>query len=233
MVWAASILNTTIGKKVVMAITGVIMFGFLIGHMAGNLQLFLGEEKFDGYAAFLKGTPALLWGTRLVLLASIVLHVWAALSLTARNRASRPVRYGMYRPMVSGPPSRTMMLSGVIVLAFLIYHLLHFTFGMVHPDFEHIRAYRNVLVAFSKWWVVLIYVLAMLLLAFHLKHGVWSLFQTLGLNHPKWNRLRRVLATLIMILICGGFVLVPLGVMMHLAKDPVAAGAYVTPNASH
>jgi succinate dehydrogenase / fumarate reductase, cytochrome b subunit len=225
--------RSTIGRKAVMSITGIILFGFLIGHMAGNLQLFLGEHKFDGYAAFLKATPLLLWGTRAVLLVSLLLHVWAAVTLTAQNRAARAVAYSKYRPIVSTPASRTMMVSGIILLVFIVYHLLHFTVGTIHPRFEHVRAYQNVVIAFRGIFTTLIYLASMGVLAFHLWHGIWSLFQSLGLNHPKWNRYRNVAAIALTILICGGFALVPLGVILGAASQPATAEVYIPPVGTH
>jgi succinate dehydrogenase / fumarate reductase cytochrome b subunit len=221
MVFAASFLRSTIGKKIVMAVTGIILFGFLVGHMAGNLQVFLGAEVFDHYAASIKAMPPLLWGVRLVLLVSLVLHVWAALSLAARNRQSRPVGYRRHTPVSSSLPSRTMLISGLVILAFVIFHLLHFTIGPAHPSwpsFDPHTVYRNVVSGFSVWPVALGYVLVMLLLGWHLFHGVWSFFQTLGLNHPKYNLWRRRFAVVMTALVVAGFILVPLAVLGRIVR---------------
>lgn len=221
MVWAASILGSTIGKKVVMAVTGIIMFGFLVGHMAGNLQVFLGAEVFDHYAASIKAIPPLLWGVRAVLLISLTLHVWAAVTLTLRNKQSRPVGYRKLTPQASVLPARTMIFSGAALLLYIVYHLSHFTLGFAHPswpNFEPHAAYRNLVTGLSVPWVAAIYIVAMVLLSWHLYHGVWSAFQTLGLNHPKYNALRRTFAVVMTLVVVLGFIIIPLAVLSGLVR---------------
>lgn len=223
MVWvaSASLIRSTIGKKIVMAVTGIILFGFLVGHMAGNLQVFLGAEVFDHYAASIKAIPPLLWGVRGILLVSLVLHVWAAVSLTLRNKQSRPVSYRKLSPQASSLPARTMILSGVVLLAFIVYHLLHFTIGLAHPSwpsFEAHAAYRNLVSGLSVPWAAGIYIVAMILLGWHLYHGVWSFFQTLGLNHPKYNALRRTFAVVMTLVVVLGFIVIPLAVLGRLVQ---------------
>jgi succinate dehydrogenase cytochrome b subunit len=221
MVFAASFIRSTIGKKIVMAVTGIILFGFLVGHMAGNLQIFLGAERFDHYAESIKAIPPLLWGTRIVLLVSVALHVWAALSLTLRNRQSRPVRYQRLTPVDSTLPSRTMLISGLVLLAFVVFHLLHFTIGPAHPtwpSFNGHTVYQNVVTGFSVWPVAIGYIVAMVLLGWHLFHGVFSFFQTLGLNHPKYNPWRRKFAIVMTALVVVGFILVPLAVLGRIVR---------------
>src|SRR5438874_10904922 len=145
---AARFYTTPIGKKVVMAITGAILFGFVLGHMAGNLQVFVGREAFDNYALMLRRIPELLWGVRILLLLSVILHIVAAVQLTAIQNKARPVGYRKKKAVESTYAARTMMWSGPIVGAFLVYHLLHLTFGTVHPSFEEGHVYDNVIAGF-------------------------------------------------------------------------------------
>jgi succinate dehydrogenase / fumarate reductase cytochrome b subunit len=188
----ATLFDSSIGKKVVMAVTGLILFGFVIGHMIGNLQVFLGAKELNDYSLFLHDFPhgAGLWIARTVLLASVVLHIWAAYSLTVMNRAARQVGYREWKARESTYASRTMRWSGVLLLAFIIYHLLHFTTGTLHPDFVPGDVYHNVIVGLRQAPAAIFYIISMVALGFHLYHGSWSMLQTLGLNHPRWNKLR-------------------------------------------
>ncbi len=188
----ATLFDSSIGKKVVMAVTGLILFGFVIGHMIGNLQVFLGAKALNDYSLFLHDFlhGAGLWIARAVLLVSVVLHIWAAYSLTVMNRAARQVGYREWKARESTYASRTMRWSGVLLLAFIIYHLLHFTTGTLHPDFVPGDVYHNVIVGLRQAPAAIFYIIAMVALGFHLYHGSWSMLQTLGLNHPRWNKLR-------------------------------------------
>lgn len=208
-----SFYSTTIGKKAVMAVTGVVMAGFVLIHMIGNLQVFASAERMNAYAAFLKATPALLWGTRVVVGLAALVHAFTALQLIIRGLASRPARYARKRALAATWASRTMLLTGPLLACYVVYHLLHLTLGTVHPQFDHQDVYRNVVVAFSRPEVALPYISALLLLLLHLKHGVWSLFQTLGLNSPRYDRALRALALLAALAIAGGFIAVPAAVL--------------------
>src|SRR6185436_5995286 len=188
--------QSSIGKKVVMALTGLIGIGFVIVHMIGNIKVFLGEAAFNDYAAFLRtfGEPVLpystvLWIMRLVLLAAVGLHILAAYQLTRMDAQGRPVAYARKKDIQATFASRTMRFGGVLILLFLIYHILHMTLGVVHPDFQPGNAYHNFVYAFQVWWVTLFYVAAMLALGLHVYHGFWSLFQTLGWNNAVYNGL--------------------------------------------
>lgn len=205
-------IQSTIGKKIVVALTGVVLYGFLIGHVAGNLLVFGGPAVYNHYAEAIKANPLLLWGTRSVLLLSIFLHIIYTVQLTIRNRSSRPVSYSEYNPRQANFPSRVMIWSGLLVAVFIVYHLLHFTFGIVHPDFLA-DVYQNVITGFQVTWVAVFYIVAMLALSFHLFHGIWSVFQTLGLNHPKYNAARKIFAALVTLVIIGGFISIPVAVM--------------------
>jgi succinate dehydrogenase / fumarate reductase, cytochrome b subunit len=217
--------QTTIGKKVIMAVTGLILVGFTIGHMYGNLHTFEGPTALNEYGAFLRefGHPAVggeqaLWLIRTVLLVSAVLHIWAALSLWQIDHASRPVGYRSRRSISSSLAARTMRYSGVLLGLFIIYHILHLTTGTVHADFRHGDIYHNVVVAFRNPVVVLIYLLAMVALGFHLFHGVWSMFQTLGLNNRGRNRFWGTVASVVSVVVAVGFVTVPLAVFLGLVR---------------
>jgi succinate dehydrogenase / fumarate reductase, cytochrome b subunit len=206
--------GSTIGKKVVMAVTGIVLVGYILAHVTANLLIFAGPAAIDSYAAKLRTVPALLWGVRILLLVSVVLHIVVATQLTVRSRAARPVPYHRLEPQTSSAASRTMRWGGVALLLFLVYHILHFTTGQAHPDFIHLAPYHNVTTAFRVWWVAAIYIAAMLALAMHLYHGTWSMFQTLGIEHPRVNPARRRVATLIAVLVPLGFVTVPVAVLV-------------------
>jgi len=213
-------IGSTIGRKVVMAVTGFILVGFVVVHMAGNLQMFLGPAAMHDYAvflrAFLHGTGV--WIARGGLLAAAVLHIWAATSLTIENRAARPVAYRTWQPGASTLGSRTMRLSGYLLLAYIIYHLLHMTLGTVHPDFRELEPYHNLVSAFQSKLVAITYILAMILLGFHLDHGIWSMLRTLGLSHPRYVALARVAAAGLSVLVVIGYVSIPVAVMMGVLR---------------
>ena len=210
--------GSTIGKKVVMAVTGIVLVGYILAHVTANLLIFVGPSAIDSYAAGLRETPILLWGVRALLLVSVVLHIVAAAQLTVRARAARPTPYERFDPQASSPASRTMRWGGVALLLFVIYHILHFTTGQAHPDFIHLAPYHNVTTAFRVWWVAAIYIVAMFALAMHLYHGTWSMFQTLGIEHPRVNVARRRLATIVAVLVPLGFVSVPIAVLLGVIR---------------
>lgn len=178
----------SIALKAVMALTGLVLYGFVFVHMVGNLQLYQGPEKINAYAAFLKSVPAVLWGFRAVLLGAVVLHAVSAFVLWRRNRAARPVGYAGQDFQAATLTSRTMYWTGPMLGLFIVYHLLHLTVGSAHPSFSHTDVYTNLVVAFSNPAVSIFYVLAMVALGFHLFHGAVSLFQTLGLKTPKYEK---------------------------------------------
>jgi len=214
-----TLVRSSIGRKVIMAVTGIVLFGFVLGHMAGNLQAFAGPTKLDDYGHALRKLPALLWGVRLGLLAAAALHVWAAASLTRTSRGARRQEYRTLRPQDSSYASRSMRISGVVLLAFIVYHLLHFTFGSVHPDFVEGAVTHNVVTGFQVLWVTGVYVVAMACLALHLWHGVWSMTQTLGLAHPRYDALRENAATVFTVVVVLGFLAVPIGVLVGLIRE--------------
>ena len=205
-----SFLATTIGKKVVMAATGMILFGFVTGHMLGNLQIYLGPDKLNAYAHFLQSNLGLLWGARTVLLLSVVLHISMAIQLAALKSRARPIAYQKKANAGSSYASRTMLWSGPIIFAFIVYHLLHFTIGSAHPDFREGSVYHNVVSGFQQPLVSIAYIVAMLLLGIHLHHGVWSMFQSIGVSHPRYTPMLKRFALIATIGIVAGNISIPL-----------------------
>jgi succinate dehydrogenase / fumarate reductase cytochrome b subunit len=212
--------RSSIGRKVVMAVTGAILFGFVLGHLAGNLTVYLGPEALNGYAVFLRQFlhGAGLWIARAVLLLSVILHIWSATSLTLSSRAARPVGYRERQWTESTYASRTMRWSGVIILFFVIYHLLHFTFGTVHPSFVEGDVYHNFVTGFQSVPVSIAYIVAMIFLGLHLRHGVWSMFQTLGVSHPRYIRWAHVGAWIFALIVVVGNCSFPIAVLAGLVK---------------
>jgi succinate dehydrogenase / fumarate reductase, cytochrome b subunit len=212
--------ETTIGKKVVMSLTGIVLWGFVVAHLAGNLQVYLGAHAMDDYAVFLRGFlhGTGIWIFRTVLLTSVILHIWAAVTLTLQNRRARPVGYRKLQSRDSTISSRTMRLSGIVIIIFVIYHILHFTTGQAHPDFHHGKVYDNFIVGFRVIPVSIFYIFAMVCLGLHLYHGVWSMLQTLGLSHPRYNGLRHGFAALITAIVVIGNISFPLAVILGLIQ---------------
>lgn len=219
--WLA-LYRSSIGKKIVVAVTGAIMLAFLVGHVVGNLKVFLpdpepGVADIDAYAAFLRsaGEPllphgAMLWLVRLILLAAVVLHVTCVLQLSARSRAARPVGYRTVSRQQASVSARLMMVSGLLLFAFIIFHILHFTTGTIDPaDFTRGAVYANLRRAFTRWPLVALYVVAMGGVALHVFHGAWSMFQSLGLDSPDRNRFLRGLAVVLSVGLFVGFATVP------------------------
>ena len=218
----ATLLNSSVGKKIVMAVTGIVLALFVLGHMAGNLQAFLpnGPEALDHYGAFLRellhGTG--IWFVRAGLLLAVGLHIWAYLALTQRSWAARPKGYRVTDFEEATFASRSMRWTGPILAAFIVYHILHMTTGTLHPHFVEGKVYQNLVTGLAVVPVALFYIVAMGCLAFHLWHGAWSMLQTLGLSHPKYLAARKAFAVVFTILVTGGFVLVPLAVLAGVLK---------------
>jgi succinate dehydrogenase / fumarate reductase, cytochrome b subunit len=215
--------GSSLGKKYIMAITGFLLFLFVIVHMAGNLQVFLGREPMNAYAHLLKSKPALLWTARIGLIIIAILHIVSAVQLAAENRAARPKTYAEGKPIASFA-SRTILVSGLIILAFIVYHLMHFTFGVTNPDFLDLHdplgqhdVYQMVINGFSNPYVSVFYIISMGLLCLHLSHGVSSLFQSLGIRRKKtvaaFNRFAQISALLIFIGNCSIPIMILAGVV--------------------
>jgi len=194
-------------------LTGVILFGFVAVHMAANLQYFLGGAALDEYGAALRDKPLILWGTRVVLILSLLLHVTAAAQLSSLSRAARPVAYKKPGKRASTLANRSMLFGGLILLAFVIFHIMHLTIGNVHPHFVHGAVRANVISAFQVAPVAIMYVAVMSMLLLHLYHGVWSLTQSLGFNHPRYTPRIKLAAKLFAVVVAVGFASVPLAVL--------------------
>jgi succinate dehydrogenase / fumarate reductase cytochrome b subunit len=211
--------DSTIGKKVIMALTGAVLFGYLIAHMLGNLQVFLGREVMNHYAETLHGNFPLLWGVRIVVLVSVLLHAWAAVQLTAVKAAARPVGYIKPANVQGTTGSRTMMLSGPVIALFVIGHLLHLTTGTIHPQFVELHAYENVVNGFSNPIASALYIVAMILVGFHLSHGIWSMFQSVGFSHPRYTPLIKKFSGIFAWVLIAGFIAVPISVLAGLVRN--------------
>jgi succinate dehydrogenase / fumarate reductase cytochrome b subunit len=212
--------QSTNGKKVVMAVTGVMMFGFVVGHMLGNLQMYEAPEHINAYGHFLHNLGELLWLERGVMLLAIALHITATIQLALRSKAARPIGYSRRQAINSSYASRTMYWSGPIVLAFIIFHLLQFTAGYIHPQSQFIPGdvYHNVVAGFQVWWVSAWYIFAICLLGLHLSHGLWSMFQSVGLAHPRITPYLRNAARGVALVIVLGYISIPISVLLGLIK---------------
>ena len=216
--------RSSLGKKYVMAITGLLLFLFVIVHMAGNLQVYLGQDAMNAYADLLKSRPGLLWTARVGLFIIAVLHIISALQLAAENRAARPQPYAEGKPIAS-LASRTILFSGLMIFAFIVYHLMHFTFGVTNPGFMDLRdalgrhdVYTMVIQGFRDPYVSVFYIVSMGLLCLHLSQGVSSLFQSLGIRRKStagaFNRFARASAIVIFIGNCS----IPIAVLAGMVK---------------
>jgi succinate dehydrogenase cytochrome b subunit len=214
--WGVSFYRSTVGKKIVVAATGFIGFAYVALHMLGNLLAFEGPARLNTYAEVLKSNGGLLWTARMILGAAVVLHVVMTYQLARRSQNSRPLSYYRWQAVASTFASRTMRWSGPIIGLFIIYHLLHLTTGTAHPDFHPGDVYRNVVMGFHVWPVSVFYIVAMLALGLHMYHGVWSMFQSVGANHPQYNGLIRKLATCVTLAVVIGFISIPVAVLLNI-----------------
>jgi len=226
--------TSSLGKKFIMAITGMALFLFVVMHLLGNLQVFLGPEALNRYGHFLQSNPEIIWPARIGLLVMITLHIWSAIKLSAENKAARPVAYvNEPAPIAASYASRTMLMSGLIIASFIIYHLLHFTvqaqaINLTGKDFSRLYdsegrhdVFAMMITGFRQPLVSGFYVLAMALLCLHLSHGVSAMFQSLGLkNHvyaPLIDRFAKVVAVVIFV----GYISIPLAVLLHLVGKEI------------
>jgi len=222
MVWLLHFWRSAVGKKAVMAVSGIVLFGFVFVHMLGNLKVYAGADVFNHYAEGLRevGAPffpheGALWVVRIILLACVFLHMLAAYQLTVMNWRARPTDYERREYLRASYAARTMRWGGVILALFIFFHLEHLTFGArwANPDFIAGDAYHNVVVGFQSWIVCATYIIAQVFLGMHIYHGVWSLFQSLGWNHPRFNRWRDVFAHAFAWIIALGNISFPLAVV--------------------
>lgn len=226
-----NIFRSSLGKKYIMAVSGFVLFLFVIGHLLGNLQIFLGPEAINRYGHFLQSNVEVLWPVRIFLLCMIGLHIWSAIELSIENKAARPIPYANWDPVVASYASRTMLMSGLIVLAFIIYHLLHFTVQVQYingtgqnfisfedPEKRH-DIFRMMVVGFSNIWVSAFYIIGIALLCLHLSHGLSSMFQSIGWKNkvygPFLDKAARVVAWLIFL----GYISIPVAILLGYGKE--------------
>lgn len=217
--------HSSIGKKNVVAATAVVLVAYVVGHLVGNLQIFLGASQINAYAVFLHSTGPLLWLIRAFLLATLVLHLVAALQLAAENRAARPTGYARAVHQTANWASRTMRASGLVVLFFIIFHLLHFTAQVIHPEYRELRdslgrpdVYRMVIIGFQNPLVAGFYIVGILLLTAHLTHGLWSATQTFGVNNRKVSRTLSWGGALAAWAVAVGYVSIPASVLLGVLR---------------
>jgi succinate dehydrogenase / fumarate reductase cytochrome b subunit len=215
-----AIWRSTIGKKIAMAGSGILLVLFLLSHMISNVTVLIDPKHLDDYAAFLRSFGPLLWVARLGLLALVGIHVVAAWQLTQMARGARTAAYDRREAQVATYAARTMRWGGVLVVVFIVYHILHYTTGTLHPDFREGEVGRNLIVGMQSVPVALFYAVTMLTIGMHLWHGTWSVFQTLGVSHPAWDRTRRGLAVVLALVIAGGFLLIPLSALLGVLQWP-------------
>jgi succinate dehydrogenase / fumarate reductase cytochrome b subunit len=226
-----NIFASSLGKKYIMAVTGFVLFLFVIGHLAGNLQIFLGPEAINRYGHFLQTNVELIWPARIFLLLMVGLHIWAATKVSVENKSARPIGYIENRPFGSSYASRTMLMSGIIILAFVIYHLLHFTVQVQYINFtgesfvdftdpqKRHDIFKMMVVGFSNLWVSGFYVLGLALLCLHLSHGASSMFQSIGLKNQAYGPLLDKGARLVALLIFLGYTSIPVAILLGYGKE--------------
>jgi succinate dehydrogenase / fumarate reductase cytochrome b subunit len=219
------ITNASVGKKIIMAVTGLALVGFIIAHLLGNLTIFLGPDALNGYAKKLASLGPLLWVARISLIGIVLAHILTAIKLTQENRAARPDDYRFKKVIQTTYAARTMPMSGLIILAFIVFHLLHFTFKVTHPEISHFKlasgyhdVYRMVVLSFQKIEIVLIYVIAQILLAMHLSHGLSSLVQSLGLSNSSFRGKLEVAAKVSCVIIFAAYISIPLSCYFGIVK---------------
>ena len=217
-----SFVASTVGKKIAMATTGLIMAGFLVVHMTANLLAFAGPEHINAYARFLRKVPELLWLVRVTLIVSVILHAVSAFQLARLGSSARPLDYEMREPQIATIASRTIRWLSVLLAMFIVVHLLHFTTGTLLPGFIHLDPYANLVLAFrTQWFMAVFYIAMMIVLGLHLYHGTWSAIRTLGLSRPRRNPFTRPVATILAIALWAGFTAVPVAVLLGLIGPDV------------
>ena len=223
MSWLLDFAKSTIGAKVVMGVTGLLLVGFVIMHMLGNMQIFVGQDALNAYGKMLHDLGGLLWVARFGLIGAVVLHIASGLRLASLNRAARPVRYVHETTVQASFSSRYMKLSGLVVFAFIVYHLLHFTVGGAAPDHTGLLddqnrkdIYSMVILGFQQPAVSLSYIIAMILLGLHLNHGASSLFKSLGLRNSKYNNMLDKVGPVLAITIVVGNCSMPIAILTGL-----------------
>jgi succinate dehydrogenase / fumarate reductase cytochrome b subunit len=231
------VFKSSLGKKYIMAVTGFVLFLFVIGHLAGNLQIFLGQEAINRYGHFLQSNPELIWPARLTLLLMVGLHIWSATVISLENKAARPVGYSVYQPVGSSYASRTMLVSGSIVFVFIVYHLLHYTVLVQYLNFtgqdfsafmeklpgqvpaERHDIFKMMVVGFTNPWVSAFYMLGLALLSLHLSHGASSMFQSLGWKNEAYRPFLDLAARVVAVVIFLGYTSIPVAILCGYGKE--------------
>ena len=225
------IVGSSLGKKYLMAVSGAVLFLFVVGHLVGNLQIFLGSEAINRYGHFLQSNVELLWPVRVFLLAMLTVHIWSAIQLSLENRAARPVPYAEYAPVGSSYASRTMLMSGAIIFVFVIYHLLHYTvqvkyINLTGQDFVEFTdqekrhdIFKMMVVGFNNIWVSGFYILGVGLLCLHLSHGIRSMFQSLGWKNQSYGPRLDKFAGWAAGLIFLGYISIPVAILLGYGRD--------------
>jgi succinate dehydrogenase / fumarate reductase cytochrome b subunit len=226
------IFSSSIGKKYLMALSGLVLAGFVFVHMLGNLQLFLGQEALNAYAYKLQSIPAVLWGFRLFLLLATLTHVLTAILLVRENRAARPKPNADEKFVQATVASRSMGLTGSLLFAFIVFHVLHYTVRVTHPEYQDMHyvlekngkevhdVFTMIVVGFTGKWISATYIVCMAMLCLHLTHGVSSLFQTVGIRNTAWKARLDGIAIAYGWIIFIGFISVPMAVLMGVFKLP-------------
>ena len=205
--------STPLGMKALMAASGAAMFSFLLAHLIGNLLVFAGRERMDHYSEFLHSMPNVLWAARFGLLAAIGAHIWSAASLTKKKIEARPIHYKIRKNRSSSYASRNMIWTGSWIAGFVVFHIAHFTTGSLHGQYQSLKPFENVVYSFRSPIVSLAYVVTMFLIGMHLFHGLWSMFQSLGWNHPHYDRALRRGSMVFSAVVVSGFSSVPVAVL--------------------
>jgi succinate dehydrogenase / fumarate reductase cytochrome b subunit len=216
MSWFKRTLDSSIGGKLIVALTGLGLVGFIVAHLSGNLLIFVGREALAEYAEGLRKFPALLWVARIGLIVMVALHIAFTIKLNLANKAARPVAYVKKNYRRASFQSRTMVLTGLTLLAYIIYHLLHFTWRTTDSEIAALgpyEVYDMLIIGFSNPAISLFYIIATALLGMHLSHGISSIFQTLGINNPKYNKLFRTIGPALGVILALGFISIPVAVM--------------------
>jgi succinate dehydrogenase / fumarate reductase, cytochrome b subunit len=217
--------QSSIGKKIIVAVTGLYLILFVVGHMCGNLEIYLGQDHVNAYAQFLQGLGPILWLERLILISAVVVHIVVTIQLTVENHSARPQKYTHYNYQAAKPSSRSMIYSGLLVLCFVIYHLLQFTFMTTNPEYRHLEdqlhrhdVYRMVILGFQQPLISLFYAASIFFLAVHLSHGFSSVTQTLGINNQKISGFVSNGGRWLSWLIFAGYVSIPVSILLGLIK---------------
>lgn len=210
-----------------MAFSGVALFGFILGHLAGNLLIFQGQDKLNAYGVFLRSLGGGLWAARIGLIVMVIIHIWTSIQLTLENRAARPIPYESRDYVKASFASRTMAQSGIVVFAFIIYHLLHFTFLKVHPQYSHYTdalgrhdVYSMLVLSFQQPFISAVYVICVFLLCFHLSHGISSMFQSLGFNTTRTRSALSCWGSKVAWVIFLGYASIPAAVLLKIVTLP-------------